>query len=529
MPGRLRYLAANLLWVGANLPGAWRFQRALGRCEATQRAVLAGYLARGARTAYGAACGLGGVRSAEEFRERVPLVDHDHLAPWIRRIADGEAGVLTPEPVRLFETTSGSTRAAKWIPYTGGLQAELRRAVAPWIVDVYRRWPGVLAGPAYWSISPVARREEHAASAVPVGFEEDSAYLGGVFQGLVERLLAVPGGVRRLQEMERFREVTSLYLLAQPELRLVSVWHPSFLLLLLDYMEARWSPLLEALARGLELPDLGLRVPAAPARAAALAELEGFDIPRVWPRLTFVSCWGDGHARHGARELRGRLPGVVVQPKGLLATEAFVTVPLQGRHVLAVTSHYFEFLDARGEAHMAWRLEDGAEYSVVVSTGGGLLRYRLRDRVRVDGFLGSTPCLLFLGKEDRVSDLRGEKLAEGFVGGVLAEALEQEGVSAPFAMLAPATGARPPAYVLFLEAGGAPVDGLGARVERGLRANPHYAYARDLGQLGPVTLHPVREGAFERFAARLMDSGQRLGDVKPTPLSVQDGWEGPLA
>ena len=55
------------------------------------------------------------------------------------------------------------------------------------------------------------------------------------------------------------------------------------------------------------------------------------------------------------------------------------------------------------------KLRKGNEYEVVVTTSGGLWRYRLGDRVLVDGFVQKTPSLRFLGRPGNVSDLFGEK------------------------------------------------------------------------------------------------------------------------
>lgn len=512
----------NLAWVGANFAGRRRFERAVGDCEGAQRDLLLRYLADNAQTAYGRAHGFHELRDAEEYRDRVPAVTYDDLEPWVDRVATGEADVLTHEPVLLFEPSSGSTRAAKRIPYTAGLQAEIRGAVAPWMWDLYTRWPALLGGPAYWSITPVARRDPGEAGAVPVGFEEDSAYLGGIFKGLLDRVLAVPGGVRRVHDVATFRRVTLLFLLGRPDLRLISVWHPTFLLSLLDRLAASWDDLLADLAAGYAVPGADLAVPAAPARARALRDADPRDVRALWPDLALVSCWGDAHARPAADALRARLPGVTVQGKGLIATEGFVTIPYRDRPVLAVSSHFYEFADDAGGSRFAWELADGAEYSVMLTTAGGLYRYRLRDRVRVRGFYESTPCLEFVGKEDQVSDLRGEKLSAGFVGAVLAAVLPAR-PAPPFAMLAPELDADPPGYVLYLGGDAAPRD-LGAALERGLRENPHYAYAVDLGQLAPARVVAVGGRGYERYSDRLVAEGRRLGDIKPTPLSARGGW-----
>ena len=161
-----------------------------------------------------------------------------------------------------------------------------------------------------------------------------------------------------------------------------------------------------------------------------------------------------------------------------------------------------------------------------MSTGGGLLRYRLGDRVSVEGFLGRTPCLRFAGRADTVSDLVGEKLSAGRVSAVLASALgTMDGaVEARFAMLAP-EWTNPPAYHLYVEseASGERLEALARRVEDLLSEGFAYRYARELGQLGPVRVARVR-GASRRYEMRCLSLGQRAGSVKPVDLHPEPGW-----
>ena len=492
----------NLPWLAANLPGYLRFRWALGRPEDVQRSLLRHHLQANTNTVFGRAHGFASIRTAEEYRERLPLVLGEDLAPWVERIRAGEAGVLTSSPVRTLEPTSGSSAAAKLIPYTPELQREIRRAVAPWIVDLYAHRPRLALGTAYWSITPLAL-DEASPGPVRVGFEEDSEYLGGFWGRLADATLAVPGSVRHLRDPDAFRYATLKFLLLRRDLSLISVWHPSFLLLLLEALPRFW----DALVR-----DVGRR------------ELEGLspdEPPRIWPKLGLISCWGDAHAALSLPELSRAFPGVEIQPKGLLATEGFVTIPFRGEWPLAVRSHFFEFLpEDGGSPRFAWELEEGRIYSVVLTTGGGLYRYRLQDRVRVEGFLESTPSLRFLGKEGHVSDLRGEKLHESFVAGVLARVFE--GIAPRFAMLAPGEEAE---YILFLETETPLPAGLAERLDEELSANPHYRLCRALGQLAAVRIRLLAPGAFARYLHRCRERGQRWGDVKPLALSPLRGWE----
>ena len=124
-----------------------------------------------------------------------------------------------------------------------------------------------------------------------------------------------------------------------------------------------------------------------------------------------------------------------MQPKGLLATEAFVSLPFGAHHPVAIRSHFFEFIDPAGKVHTIDHLYENGEYEVVVTTGGGLWRYRLGDWVRVNGFVGKTPSLSFLGRKSNVSDQCGEKLSEEFVATAMQEVFCDH--SPAFALLAP--------------------------------------------------------------------------------------------
>ncbi|HEV7784838.1 MAG TPA: GH3 auxin-responsive promoter family protein [Thermoanaerobaculia bacterium] len=516
----------TLPWIAANAAGWWRFRGALTQPQEIQAAILRRYLAANAETAFGKVHGFSNIRSAREFQDRVPLAGYAGMEPWIARIATGEAAVLTRSPVRTLEVTSGSSAAAKHIPYTAAMQAEIRRAVAPWVFDLYRHRPRLALGGAYWSISPLKMDEEKTDGTVKVGFEEDAEYLGGFWKRLVDSTLAVPGTVRFLRDADSFRYATLLFLLRRADLALISVWHPSFLTLLMGALPALWNDLVRDVERGTEIAGRTLRP--LPRRAAELRRLAPDALTRIWRRLGLISCWGDAHAALHLDELRRAFPGVEIQPKGLLATEAFVTIPFAGRMPLAIRSHFFEFLSEGGGSErprLAHELEPGGVYSVVATTGGGLYRYRLEDRVEVAGFAGRTPSLRFLGREGHVSDLRGEKLHESFVDGALARAFRRLGVTPSFAMLAPEEdGAGPPRYVLYLETEDPVPPALPVAVEEELGANPHYRACVALGQLAPAAVFLVAGAAFPRYLQKCRERGQRLGDVKPLALSSAPGW-----
>lgn len=501
------------------------FARSLRRPESVQTERLLHYVRRNACTEFGKRHGFNAIKSVRQFQDQVPLSDYENYEELVTRIRAGEPRVLTAAPVRCLQPSSGSTRAAKLIPYTEELQSEFSAAIGPWVFDLARAIPGILGGPAYWSITPQGSASTaDTATDMPVGFESDSAYLGGRLKRLVDRTLIACDDLQYTIDVRDFRRRTLLRLIGEPELRLISVWHPSFLTLLLDELSSSWEDLLRDLAQG--VPDAG-RVRGIPASRARARELAGTDpaVPKsVWPQLAVVSCWGDGHAAMLLPSLRARLGGVAIQPKGLLATEAVISLPFRQKHPLAIRSHFFEFLEAGDKVRTAWELEAGKVYSVAVTTGGGLYRYRLRDKVQVDGFHHATPCIRFIGKEDSVSDVCGEKLSEGMAAGILSRLLPTHAPHARFALLAPEMGSPAPRYVLYVESSSVSSPQLSMELEAALAENPLYAHCVRLGQLQSVVVEHVNAGASERYLERLRASGQRLGNIKPAALSALSGW-----
>jgi hypothetical protein len=199
--------------------------------------------------------------------------------------------------------------------------------------------------------------------------------------------------------------------------------------------------------------------------------------------------------------------------------------------VLAVTSHFFEFEDApSGATLLADEIEEGGEYSVVVTTGGGFYRYRMHDRVTVTGRVGATPTLRFLGKDNRVADLFGEKLALPHVVDCLERVLSGRGVAPAFRLLAPDEAPSGQVnYTLFLEceALGSGGEGMAGELDSLLRENFHYDHARRLSQLGPVRVFLIDSGATPGarvYSAELARRGMRLGDIKPGVLDDRPGW-----
>lgn len=451
-------------------------------------------LQRNADSEYGRRHGFARIASADDYRHAVPLNTYETLQPLIARIADGEPDVLFAGQPVAFERTGGSTSGGKLIPYSTESLTDFTCAVQPWLADLAVRFQP--DGPAYWAISPAARAPASTPGGVPVGLP-DAAYLGQALLPAFAALSAVPPEVGALTDVAEWQWQTWLALLRCEHLSMISVWSPTFLLALFA-----------------ALPDLADRLrPQLDQKTGQRLQvfLDSGHAGSLWPRLRLVSCWADGASQPYFQQLRQLLPQAQFQAKGVLSTEGVLTVPdRHDRPMLAADSGFYEFLDDQGQSYLAHELQSGSEYEAVLTTAGGLYRYRSGDRMRCQGFSDGNLQLVFLGRAGLVSDLVGEKLTEDFVARCLP-------ADSGFTMLVPVLQPAPH-YVLISDR---LVDA--AAVEQRLFANPQYAYARRLGQLQPLQVLLV-QNPLVVYQQRMASRGMRLGDIKPVALRPEVDW-----
>jgi len=143
-----RFLS-NWLWLRLDTREYHRFLRALDRVEEVQRQYLLSLVRQNAKTEYGMRHSFADLSSIEEYQQAVPLTNYEHYSSYIEDVAQGKQGVLTYQPVLLFEPSSGTSSASKLIPYTKSLEVEFQRGIAPWVVSLFRRKSELLRGSAY--------------------------------------------------------------------------------------------------------------------------------------------------------------------------------------------------------------------------------------------------------------------------------------------------------------------------------------------------------------------------------------------
>jgi hypothetical protein len=527
----------------------------------TQAAVLQRILSANAGSTFGREHTFADATSIEAYQRAVPLCSYEEVQPYIEQIARGQPQVLTAQPVLQFGVTSGSTQASKLIPYTKALIDEFQQGIDPWVYYLFRRFPRILFGKTYWSVTPVGERMSHTTGGIAIGFDDEQQYFSSLTRWVLNSLMAGSSQLAQVSDMQAFRYLTLRLLLQERLLCWASVWNPSFLTLLLDPL-TQWlpqlsqdiregtlavasqigSPLRERLlecctrnpARARELERLGA---VWQNKAATETDRAGRTFyEAIWPKLRLISCWAHGNAALALPHLQTYFPHAAIQPKGLLATEAFISFPFKGDlSALSLCSHFFEFAEADAAApviRLAHELQAGRRYAVIVTTGGGLYRYQLNDLIEVADFYHRCPLVRFVGRHN-VVDICGEKLHEDFVRTTVAGLLARHALSVAFWMMAPEwPPAARPFYTLFIQFNPEAASDeellycVAQEIDEELEASYHYAYSRRLGQLAGCRLFVLTPqcDSSHIYLTTCSELGQRLGDVKPTALHAYQHW-----
>lgn len=554
----------NSLWMRQSRGESRAFHQATANIRRQQEELLQSTLCDNANSNYGREHRFATINSLDDFQKHVPICDYESLRPQIEEIANGGQGVLTSEPVLMLEPTGGSSGGTRLIPYTATLRRQFQRAIATWMYDVLSGFPGCRRGRAYWSISPAAQRPEKTPGGIRIGFDSDAEYLAGWQRWAMKRLLAVPTSVAQIRNIENFQYATLAGLLAANDLALISVWSPTFLTTLFARLPQWAEQIIEDIEVGqLHFPqtnaDQGFKefsIERNRSRSRFLrSKLKDFGpsaefLKEIWPSLSLVSAWDDASASMFVPALKGWLPDVSFQPKGLLATEGVTSFPLKSSQgsALAIRSHVFEFqptetaTDRTRPTKWAWELEQGRRYQVLLTTGGGLYRYAIGDEIEVTGFIRQCPLLKFTGRAGVQSDLVGEKLHEQQVRDAIGRSCESLRLEPAFAILIPVyteasdlhsnPGYRAILVIRNLKCAAAELETierqLAEKIEQQLCDNSQYRYAIGLGQLRKLDariLPTSPEQAWSVYESECRRRGQKSGDIKPAVIAKGAGWD----
>ncbi|MCC8190212.1 MAG: GH3 auxin-responsive promoter family protein [Planctomycetes bacterium] len=539
-----------------------RFDAAVRRPFATQEEGLRRILTENAATDFGRRHGFARFADSQgadlwrEFRRAVPIRRYDDFLPDIRRMQEGEAGVLVPGRPEMFSLTSGTTSEPKFCPVTRAFIREHHRQHLLWMYHVYTDHPRVNDGKYLVVASPA----EMGRTAGDIPYGAMSGKQLEVQSVPVRRRMAAPARIQHLENAEDRWFNLLLFALAEENLRVVTSVNPSTLVALANRLARDADRLLDALEHGHPAAadpaaDATSRLVAHafrpnPARAAHLREIlrgDGQLTPAaVWPELALLLTWQGGSSSFYLPHVATLWGNVRQRCLGLRASEGTFSIPLRDHTpsgVLAVGGHVMEFVPAAAgdpgpstPTLLAGQLQEGELYRLIATTSGGFYRYDLGDLVRVTGFHPRTPVVAFERRAGAVLSATGEKLTEDQVVGAMeiaaADGPLMNGFSLTWEMDDGVVR-----YVLALECTGSAeavrnrFNMIRSRVQQLLAIfddelmyrNVEYQSKRDDGRIAFPRAVLLAEGSYEALRSRLAAEGKPENQIKHPVLVTPPG------
>jgi hypothetical protein len=255
----------------------------------------------------------------------------------------------------------------------------------------------------------------------------------------------------------------------------------------------------------------------------------------LWPALEVLGTWTGGHAAHYLTKLRSFYPGVTLRDHGLSATEGHITIPYSDesdRGILNIHGGFFEFIEEAScnqlapQTVMARDLTKGSRYEVVLSTYGGLLRYRMHDLVECTGFYMGTPVLKFIAKSDLFANIAGEKLSLWQASEAMNQVKAKSGLAVDEYLFS-ASLRRGPHYVCYVEE---PADFMTtdfAAIAQDLDAclqdiNSEYRDKRRTQRLLALRVEVVPPHTFDKLRTKKLQTGVLHPEQYKHPFLIND-------
>ncbi len=485
------------------------------------------------------------IETVEDYKRLVPFTTYDDYAGYIYEVMEtGKRGIVTNEEIIHFNETSGTMGNPKGIPYTKRMAEVLMGYSGAYtFYKTYQATGEILAGgrmltmmqcsltalrggATYGALSSKATLDNRPFLAASTTSPEEAVFAGNDTDT---------------------RYLHTRFALEEPDIRDISVVFITRLLDTMRYIEDNWQMLVRDIETGtiddsVQLPDnvrrsLAAKTKPNPERAAKLREIfeDGFNkpiAPAMWPNLTVIrSVAGGGFAPYTERLRRFIGNDVHIMYTGYNASEGAFSVPFEmdsPASVMLPRSAYFEFVSIDEPDYDntlgVEDLEAGKDYEVIITSGSGFYRYKMRDAVHCVGRMGKMPTIEFLYRLDQTINLCGEKVTEMVLRKVADKVANRMNLDLVDFSVFPNADNVPPRYEYLFEFFHANLAELDlnelTRVTNEEIRNASYDYNLmiDDGELDEVTAHVLQNETNQLWLDMRVAHGKTINQIKPVHI-----------
>ncbi|XP_025828757.1 probable indole-3-acetic acid-amido synthetase GH3.8 [Panicum hallii] len=409
--------------------------------DAVQEHVLVEILDRNGGSEYLEKCGLAAATDRTTFRAKVPMVTYEDLKPYVMRVANGDRSPILSgpsHPISEFLLSSGTSGGEPKLIPTVEEELDRRQLLYSLLMPVMNKFvPGLQKGTGLYFL--FVRSETKTPSGLPARPVLTSYYKSDYFKKHASNTCTSPLAAILCADVFQSMYAQMVCGLCQRhQVVRVGTVFASGLLRAIQFLQQHW----EQLAANIEHGELSPCVSDPSVRAAVAGILQPDPklsqlirtecsngdwagiIVRLWPNTMYLDTIVTGSMAQYVTILSyygGDLPIASTKyvssecPMGLNLHP--MCDPSEVSYTILPNLAYFEFLPTDGAAAAAELVEladveTGREYELVVTTYGGLSRYRVGDVLRVTGFHNAAPQFRFVRRSAALLSVNVDKTDE---------------------------------------------------------------------------------------------------------------------
>lgn len=497
-------------------------------------------LKKNADTEYGKKYHFDEITTIEEYKEKVPFSIYDDYAPYIERMIEGEAGLITNDPVVHYALTSGSVDNPKRIPVSEQTVKLYREYATQFSFAIISRALGKK-----WKKGRGMNLMEVKFESLPNGLFAGSISGRGVYsiKNLLFLMFTSPKEVVFPTEIMDSKYAHLRFALMDRNLSFIVSAFMTAISDIMKYLEVNWEMIVEDIEKGTINPEIKIpedvraqlltQIKPDPKRAAELrAEFEkGFSEPiikRIWPEFAFVHAIGSGGFSVYTDKMRYYLGDVPIYFSVYAASESIMAIcnEMESQEfVLIPDSAFYEFIPVEQDedSHETLtldQLETGKDYEIVLTNTSGFYRYRIKDVVRVVGWYKNCPKIQFVYRLNQMVSIAGEKTTEECISWAVREFAKTVGCELVDYSVYADTAVSPGRYVIIMEtAKRLPKDNHHEYreiiAEKLSIANPSIGSKLKSGVLSPSDITFVQEETYALYRDLMIMRGISGNQLKP--------------
>lgn len=537
--------------------------------ERVQRETLKKILEENGSAEYLQSIGLNGRTDIESFRACVPLVTHQDLEPYIRRIVDGDSSpILTGKPITTISLSSGTTQGKpKFIPFNDELMENTLQIYRTSFAFRNREFPLENGRALQFLYSSKQFKTEGGLAA---GTATTHVFRNSMFKKGMKAIQSISCSPDEVIFGSDFHQSLYCHLLCglifRDEVQFISSTFAHSIMYAFSTFEQVWEELCNDIRTGVlssrinvlstrtamskllkpnpELADLIYK------KCSSLSNWYGL-IPELLPNAKYIYGIMTGSMEPYLKKLRHYAGGLPLLSADYGASEGWIGAnvnpklpPELATYAVLPNIGYFEFIplgeniedqDHNNMESSFLRMEPkpvgltevkiGEEYEVIVTNFAGLYRYRLGDVVKVIGFHNSTPEIKFVCRRNLLLTINIDKntekdlqLSVEAAGKLLSEEkLDVVDFSSHVDL-----STDPGHYVIFWEISGEASQEVLQECCNCLDksfVDAGYVSSRKVNAIGTLELRVVRRGTFQKILDHYLGLGSAVSQFK-TPRCV---------